>query len=46
VRALAAGPVPLVFTSGRATLDDGTELPVATSDGALFVSQPPLAREQ
>ncbi len=46
VRALAAGPVPLVFTSSRATLDDGTQLPVATSDGALFVAQPPVAREQ
>jgi len=46
VRALAAGPVPLVFTSGHATLDDGTQLPVATSDGALFVSPPSVAREQ
>ncbi len=38
VRADAPGPVPLAFTSAGATLADGTVLPVAVSDGALFVS--------
>jgi general secretion pathway protein D len=38
VRAEAPGPVPLAFTSAGATLADGTVLPVAASDGALFVS--------
>lgn len=38
VRADAPGPVPLAFTSAGATLADGTVLPVAASDGALFVS--------
>jgi len=30
--------VPLAFTSSGATLGDGTVLPVAASDGSLFVS--------
>jgi len=38
VRAQAPGPVPLAFTSSGATLGDGTVLPVAASDGSLFVS--------
>jgi hypothetical protein len=38
VRAEAPGPVPLAFTSAGATLADGTVLPVAASDGAVFVS--------
>jgi general secretion pathway protein D len=38
VRANAPGPVPLAFTSAGATLADGTVLPVAANDGALFVS--------
>jgi len=38
VRAEAPGPVPLAFTSAGATLADGTVLPVAASDGSLFVS--------
>ncbi len=38
VRAEAPGPVPLAFTSAGATLADGTLLPVAASDGSLFVS--------
>jgi hypothetical protein len=38
VRAEAPGPVPLAFTSSGATLTDGTVLPVAASDGSLFVS--------
>jgi hypothetical protein len=37
VRAMAPGPVPLVFSTGSATAADGFALPVATSDGALFV---------
>jgi hypothetical protein len=38
VRAESPGPVPLAFTSAGATLADGTLLPVAASDGSLFVS--------
>jgi general secretion pathway protein D len=47
VRVLGAapGPVPLIFTSGGATLLDGTTLPVATSDGALYVARAATTRE-
>jgi general secretion pathway protein D len=38
VQALDAGPVPLVFTSAGAVMGDGLRLPVAASDGALFVT--------
>jgi general secretion pathway protein D len=38
VQALDAGPVPLVFTSGGAVSADGGRVPVAASDGALFVN--------
>jgi hypothetical protein len=37
VRALTPGPAPLVFTSGGAIADDGSAVPVAASDGALYV---------
>ena len=38
VRALEAGPVPLVFTSASAVTSNGSPVPVAASDGALFVN--------
>jgi hypothetical protein len=38
VRALSAGPVPLAFTSAGAVAGDGSLLPVAANDGAIFVS--------
>ena len=38
VRALSAGPVPLAFTSAGAVAGDGSLLPVAANDGAMFVS--------
>jgi general secretion pathway protein D len=38
VRALNPGPVPLAFTSSGAISGDGSVLPVAASDGALFVA--------
>ncbi len=37
VRALSPGPAPLVFTSSGAIAADGTAVPVAASDGALYV---------
>ena len=37
LRGEAAGPVPLVFTVDGAIASDGTRLPVAVRDGALFV---------
>jgi len=43
VRALSTGPVPLVVTAGRATADDGTTLPVAVGNGAVFVTDEPSA---
>ncbi len=43
VRALAPGPVPLVVTAGGATRYDGVILPVAVGNGALFVTEEPLA---
>ena len=43
VRALAPGPVPLVVTAGGATRYDGVVLPVAVGNGALFVTEEPLA---
>jgi general secretion pathway protein D len=44
VRAAEAGPAPLIFTVGMAELDDGSAVPVATSDGALFISPASVAR--
>jgi general secretion pathway protein D len=41
VRALAPGPVPLVVTAGGATRSDGTVLPVAVGNGAIFVTDQP-----
>jgi general secretion pathway protein D len=38
VQALDAGPVPLVFTSAGAVSAEGGRVPVAASDGALFVN--------
>ncbi len=38
IRALEAGPVPLVFTAAGAVTSDGSSIPVAASDGALFVN--------
>jgi len=38
VRALSAGPVPLAFTSAGAIGGDGSVLPVAANDAAMFVS--------
>jgi general secretion pathway protein D len=38
VRAMAPGPVPLVFTSAGATTMDGVAVPVAAGDGALYVT--------
>jgi general secretion pathway protein D len=43
VRALAAGPVPLVVTAEGATRDDGVVLPVVVGNGALFVTEEALA---
>ena len=38
IRAIEPGPVPLVFTAAGAVMADGTPVPVAASDGALFVN--------
>ncbi|MCU0232473.1 MAG: hypothetical protein MUE90_00355 [Thermoanaerobaculales bacterium] len=38
VQALEAGPAPIVFTAASAITADGIVLPVAASDGALFVN--------
>jgi general secretion pathway protein D len=38
VQALDAGPVPLVFSTSGAVNSDGVQVPVAASDGALFVN--------
>jgi general secretion pathway protein D len=38
VQALDAGPVPFVFSATRAVNNDGAPVPVAASDGALFVN--------
>jgi general secretion pathway protein D len=38
VQALDAGPVPLVFSATHAVNNDGAPVPVAASDGALFVN--------
>jgi general secretion pathway protein D len=43
VRALAPGPVPLVVSAGGATRNDGATLPVAVGNGALFVTEAPVA---
>jgi len=46
VRALEAGPVPLVFNATGAVAGDGTPMPVAASDGALFVNGNGQAKEE
>jgi type II secretory pathway component GspD/PulD (secretin) len=38
VQALDAGPVPLVFSAAAAVTSEGVQVPVAASDGALFVN--------
>jgi hypothetical protein len=38
VRAFGPGPVPLAFTSAGAVATDGSLIPVAANDGAIFVS--------
>jgi len=38
VQALDAGPVPLVFTATSAVTSEGVLVPVAASDGALFIN--------
>jgi type II secretory pathway component GspD/PulD (secretin) len=38
IQALDAGPAPLVFTVAGALTGEGTPVPVAASDGALFVN--------
>jgi general secretion pathway protein D len=45
LRALAPGPVPLTLGSAGATISDGSTLPVAVSDGAVFVSGSSVAKE-
>ncbi len=45
VQAIDAGPVPLIFTSAGAVASDGTPVPVAASDGALFVNGNGQVRE-
>ncbi len=45
VRALNAGPAPLIFTVSQAMTPLGTPIPVAASDGALFVNPNGLVRE-
>jgi len=37
IQALDAGPVPLVFTATSAVTSEGVLVPVAASDGALFI---------
>jgi len=39
------GPAPLIFTAAGAVTMDGTPLPVAASDGALFVNGNGQVRE-
>ncbi len=46
IRALEAGPVPLVFTATGAVTGDGRPIPVAASDGALFVNGGTQEREE
>jgi general secretion pathway protein D len=38
IQALDAGPVPLIFTAAGAVTAEGIPVPVAASDGALFVT--------
>ena len=38
IQALDAGPVPLVFTATSAVTSEGVLVPVAASDGALFIN--------
>jgi len=46
IRALEAGPAPLVFTATGAVTGDGRPIPVAASDGALFVNGGTREREE
>ncbi len=46
IRALEAGPAPLVFTATGAVTADGRPIPVAASDGALFVNGGTQEREE
>jgi general secretion pathway protein D len=39
IRAVSPGPAPLVFTSAGAIVGDGSMIPVASNDGALFVTE-------
>jgi general secretion pathway protein D len=45
LRALAPGPVPLMLGSGGATTSEGSTLPVAVSDGAVFVAGSSVVKE-
>ncbi|MEJ2581123.1 MAG: hypothetical protein P8127_05700, partial [Acidobacteriota bacterium] len=38
LQAIDSGPVPLVLSASEAVTGDGTRVPVAASDGALFVA--------
>jgi hypothetical protein len=46
IQALDAGPVPLVFTAAGAVTSEGVLVPVAASDGALFVNANGQEREE
>ena len=46
VQAIDAGPAPLIFTSVGAVTADGAPIPVAASDGALFVNGNGQVREE
>ena len=46
IRALEAGPVPLVFSATGAVTGDDRPIPVAASDGALFVNGGTHEREE
>ncbi len=46
IRALDPGPAPLVFTATGAVTGDGRPIPVAASDGALFVNGGTQEREK
>jgi len=45
IYAIEPGPAPLVFTAAGAVTGDGTPLPVAASDGALFINGNGQVRE-
>jgi general secretion pathway protein D len=46
IQALEPGPVPLVFSVGNAVSGEGTPVPVAASDGALFVNGDGMVAEE